>query len=259
MFLRKTHIKMIWTGLAFFIISSSANAQTSQVKMAFIGNSITAGVYDYKKLDQQVSYATQFDNLMQKVYGDTLEILNAGVSGRMMTKHGPQPIWIEPKFKKALDFAPDICVIALGTNDSKPVLYDLVQKEFYADYQDMIDTFRYVNPNVTFVVCLPPPIWKGHPYSPDSPHNDTLLVKYTIPLIDSIAKNNHLIIVDFHTPFLDSPQYFSDHLHPNVEGHKKMGKILFDEFMEKNIIGKTLLLKDSVEAVETKNTKLNEN
>ncbi len=255
MFLRKTHIRMIWAGLAFFILATSANAQTSHVKMACIGNSITAGVYDYGKKDQQVSYATQFGNLMNEVYGDTLEILNAGVSGRTMTKHGPQPIWIEPAFKKALDFKPDICLIALGTNDSKPNLYDLVQKEFYSDYQAMIDTFRCINPNITFVVCLPPPIFEGHPYSPESPHNDTLLVNYTIPLIDSIAQNNHLAVVDFHTPFVDSIQYFTDHLHPNVEGHQKMGKILFDAFMAKDIIHKTLMLKDSVEAIETKGTK----
>ena len=123
----------------------------------------------------------------------------------------------------------------------------------------MIDTFRCINPNITFVVCLPPPIFEGHPYSKESPHNDTLLVNYTIPLIDSIAKNNHLTVVDFHTPFVDSIQYFTDHLHPNVEGHKKMGKILFDEFMEKDIIHKTLMLKDSIEAIEAKDTKLLQN
>ena len=252
MLLRKTRISIILASLAFFIAASSVNGQTTKVKIAFVGNSITEGVYDYGKKDPQVSYVTQFGNLMQAVYGDTLEILNAGVSGRMMTKHGTRPIWIEPKFKKALDFAPDICVIALGTNDSKPDLHDLVQKEFYSDYQDMIDTFRYVNPNVTFVVCLPPPIFEGHPYSPESPHNDTLLVKYTIPLIDSIAKNNHLAVVDYHTALVDSICYFTDHLHPNVEGHKKLGKILFDELIGQNIIGKTLQLKDSVEATDPK-------
>ncbi|WP_163714601.1 GDSL-type esterase/lipase family protein [Mangrovibacterium lignilyticum] len=246
---------MIGAGLAFFVVATSANCQSSKVKMAFIGNSITAGVYDYGKKDQQVSYATQFSELMAAVYGDTLEILNTGVSGRTMTKHGPQPIWIEPAFKKALDFKPDICLVALGTNDSKPNLYDLVQKEFFHDYQDLIDTFRCINPNITFVVCLPPPIFEGHPYSPESPHNDTLLVKYTIPLIDSIAKNNHLTVVDFHTAFVDRPQYFTDHLHPNIEGHQKMGKILFDQFMEQDLIRKTLQLKDSTEAVETNRTK----
>jgi lysophospholipase L1-like esterase len=244
MFLRKTYTKIIWAGLAFFILANSTNSQTSKIRMAFIGNSITQGVYAQGKSDSQVSYVMQFSNLMKEVYGDTLEIMNAGVSGRTLTKHGPAPIWNEAIYKKALVFVPDICLVALGTNDSKPILYDLVQNEFYNDYQDMIDTFRYVNPSITFVICLPPPIWDGHPYSKTSPHNDTLLVKYTIPLIDSIARKNDLFVVDFHTPFVDSLQYFTDHLHPNIEGHKKMAKILFDKFIEEDFIHKILGLKD---------------
>lgn len=231
--------------MAFILVVSAANAQNSKVKMAFIGNSITAGVYDYGKTDQQASYATQFGLLMKEVYGDTLETLNGGVSGRTLTKHGPRPIWVEPAFQKALDFAPDICLIALGTNDSKPNLYELVQNEFYNDYQCMIDTFKAVNPNVLFVVCLPPPIWEGHPYSPESPHNDTLLLNYTIPLIQSIAKANQATVVDFHTPLVDSMQYFTDHLHPNKEGHQVMGKILFDQFTREDLLHKALEIKES--------------
>lgn len=232
----KNYIKIFFAGLALFLIPIAANSQTQKIQIAFIGNSITAGVYDKGKSDINVSYATQFSNLMKEVYGDTVETLNAGVSGRTLTKHGPAPIWNEPVFKKALKFAPDICLVALGTNDSKPSLYNLVQNEFYNDYQDMVDTFKQINPNVTFIVCLPPPIWDGHPYSTISPHNDTLLVNYTIPLIDSIANVNDLFVVDFHTPFVDSLQFFTDHLHPNKEGHKKMAKIIFDRFIEEGLI-----------------------
>jgi lysophospholipase L1-like esterase len=242
-FLKKTYTKLICAGLAYFIFGNPAFSQSDKVRMVFIGNSITAGVYDYHKSDIQVSYATQFTNLMQQVYGDTLETLNAGVSGRTMTKHGNAPIWNEPVFEEALGFSPDICLIALGTNDSKPPLYELVQNEFYSDYQDMIDTFRYVNPNISFVICLPPPIWEGHPYSPTDPHNDTLLLNYTIPLIDSVAAANHLFVVDFHTPFIDSVQYFTDHLHPNKEGHQKMARILFDQFTAMDIMHQTLDVK----------------
>ncbi len=258
MFLRKTNLKMLGAALAFFILATSANSQSSKVKIAFIGNSITEGVYDYGKKDPQVSYVTQFGNRMKEVYGDTLDILNAGLSGRMMTKHGTRPIWVEPVFQKALDFAPDICVIALGTNDSKPDLYELVQNEFYNDYQSMIDTFRTVNPKVSFVVCLPPPIFEGHPYSPESPHNDTLLLNYTIPLTKSIAKNNDLAVMDYHTPLVDSIQYFTDHLHPNIEGHKKLCKLLFDQFTELDIVHKTLVLKDSIEGIEPKCSKVDQ-
>nr|WP_319397483.1 GDSL-type esterase/lipase family protein [uncultured Carboxylicivirga sp.] len=237
--------KLICSAFVFLLFVNGINSQTNKVKMVFIGNSITAGVYDYHKSDVNVSYATQFGKLMQGIYGDTLEILNAGVSGRTMTKHGTAPIWNEKIFDKALSFHPDICLIALGTNDSKSGLYNLVQNEFFNDYQSMIDTFTSINPNTLFIVCLPPPIFEGHPYSPNDPHNDTLLVKSTIPLIESIAEKNKLFEIDFHTPFVNSIQYFSDKLHPNEEGHKQMAKILFDMFIEKDIIHQSLQLKDA--------------
>lgn len=253
-FLTKNYAKLIFAGLALLMVANSAHSQTNKVRMAFIGNSITAGVYDYGKSDLQVSYATQFGLLMKEVYGDTLQIFNSGVSGRTLTKHGPSPIWNETVFKNALTWVPDICLIALGTNDSKPSLYNLVQNEFYNDYQAMIDEFRKVNPNVTFVLCLPPPIWDGHPYSKTDPHNDTLLLNYTIPLIDSVAKVNNLFVVDFHTPFVDSLNYFTDHLHPSIEGHKKMSKILFDKIIEEDFIRQVLNLKYSLEAPKAKFT-----
>ena len=240
MFFRRTHAKFLCAGLVLFVVASTVKSQTNKVKMAFIGNSITQGVYDKGKSDKQVSYVAQFNKLMEKVYGDTLEVLNAGVSGRTLTKHGPAPIWREPVFKEALEFVPDICLIALGTNDSKPGLYDLVENEFYNDYQAMIDTFRSVNPKITFIACLPPPIWEGHPYSASDPHNDTLLANHTIPFINAVAKANDIYVVDFHTSFEGELQYFTDHLHPNKEGHKKMAKVLFDWILEKDLIRKKI-------------------
>lgn len=226
---------LICTALTFFLSVYSVISQTDKVRIAFVGNSITAGVYDFGKTDVEVSFATQFSHLAED-HVDTLETFNAGVSGCTLSKNTTSPIWAQDKFKNSLAWAPDICLIALGTNDSKPSRLDVVQSDFFNDYQDMIDTFKFINPNTTFVVCLPPPIFDGHPYSASDPHNDTILVKYTIPLIDSVAKVNDLIVVDFHTPFVDSLQYFDDKLHPNEAGHQKMAKILFDRFIEEGIL-----------------------
>lgn len=233
--LRKTYIKIIGAGLALFMIASTAISQTTKLSISFIGNSITAGVYDYGKTDIQASYATRFSQMIE-AYIDTLETFNAGVSGCTLCKNTSSPIWTQTKFGNALTREADICLIALGTNDSKPSRLDVVKSDFFDDYQDMINAFKTLNPDMTFVACLPPPIFDGHPYSASDPHNDTILVKYTIPLIDSVAKVNDLRLVDFHTPFMDSLQYFNDKLHPNKAGHNKMAKILFDRFIEEGLI-----------------------
>lgn len=230
-----TYIKIAGAALALFMIAGTVSSQTTKLSISFIGNSITAGVYDYGKTDVQVSYATRFSQLIEE-YVDTLKTFNAGVSGCTLCRNTSSPIWTQAKFKNALTRETDICLIALGTNDSKPSLLNVVKRDFFNDYQDMIDAFRKGNPDMIVVVCLPPPIFDGHPYSAGNPHNDTILLKYTIPLIDSVAKENDLMCVDFHTPFMDSLHYFDDKLHPNKAGHMKMAKILFERFIEEGLI-----------------------
>ena len=79
---------------------------------------------------------------------------------RTMLKHGDYPIWNGVEFRNAWKFTPDILLICLGTNDSKPQNWDLLRLEFYDDYRSMIDTFRVGNPHVQYLVCHPCPAYR---------------------------------------------------------------------------------------------------
>ena len=234
---QKLTLKAFITSLVLlFALFNTANSQAYKIRMVFVGNSITQGVYDYGLWNTDTSYVAKFGKLMEAVYGDTLSILNAGVSGRCMLKDGPSPIWNESVFATALKTVPDICFILLGTNDSKPSLLGKVKDHFYQDYMAMIDTFKYRNPDTKFIVCDPTPIWDGHPYSVGDAHNDTILVKYTNPLIDSVAKETGAYLFDLHTPFVDSLKYFNDKLHPNPAGHEKIARIIFDTIQKLDLL-----------------------
>ena len=224
----------------FFVLSIFSSydlfaQEPYQVRMAMIGNSITygAGLPDPAK----DCYPSQLDTLLRAVYGDTILIRNYGVSARTMTKNSELPIWSEPAFKNALEFVPDVCLILLGTNDSKPYRWDSLGDEFLDDYISMIDTFKFRNPNTKFIVCYPPPIWEGHPYGTtfEDKHNDSVVVNHIIPLIDSVVALTGALLIDFHSPFKDSLQYFPDKLHPNKEGSGIMAQILFDSLIDKNL------------------------
>jgi len=223
-------------GLILIVLVLPAVSQEYKVRMAFIGNSITYGA----TLDNPSAecYPSQLSDLLSQVYGDTVEIFNAGVSGRTMLKKAQSPIWNEPVFRSALKFVPDICLIMLGTNDAKPFLWDSLGHEFLTDYRDMIDTFRFRNPNTRFIVCYPPPIWEGHPYGTtfENSHNDSIVVNHVSAYVDSIVAETGATLIDFHTPFEDSLQYFPDKLHPNLEGSAIMAGILFDTLLATNLI-----------------------
>ncbi|WP_302884989.1 GDSL-type esterase/lipase family protein [Wenyingzhuangia gilva] len=222
-------------------VNINTQAQNKQVKIACIGNSITYG--SHLEDSERDCYPTQLSNLLYKVYGHNCVVKNFGVSGRTMLKKGPKPIWVEPKFSEAKNMAPDICIILLGTNDSRPDLWAKIGKEFYGDYKSMIKTFKKINPKTKFIVGLPSPIWKNHPYGGTAwgdKHNDSILVNGVIPNIKKIAKKRNVTSIDFHTPFENKVDLFPDYLHPNAEGAKIIAQMIFDIIEEKNMIQKVI-------------------
>ena len=201
-----------------------------------MGNSITYGAG--LAIPATQCYPAQLSQMLAEIYGDTCEIKNYGVSARTMMRSAELPLWNESLFVSALKYVPDICLILLGTNDSKPYRWDAWGDEFRDDYLAMIDTFRFRNPYTKFIVCYPPPIWEGHPYGTtfSDSHNDSILVNCIIPEIDTVAKRTGAILIDFHTPFVDSMNLFPDKLHPDIEGSRIMAEILFDKITKTDLI-----------------------
>ncbi len=206
-----------------------APAQDYGVRIAFVGNSITYGAGLSNPAIQ--SFPAQVGDLLEEVYGDTCVIGNFGVSGRTMLKHGDFPIWDEPAFNQALNFKPNIVVITLGTNDTKPYNWDEYGSEFYGDYMSMIDTFKRINPYTEFFVCYPPPayeiVWDIR---------DSVIVHGVIPAVEQIAIETGAELIDFYNPLTDSVHLFPDYIHPGVEGSAVMARIVVDLFTETDVI-----------------------
>ena len=84
------------------------------IRVACIGNSITDGF----GIDMRAKYG--YPAQLQGILGDGYWVKNFGVSARTMLNKGDFPYMNEMAWKDALAFKPDIVVIKLGTNDSKP-------------------------------------------------------------------------------------------------------------------------------------------
>ncbi len=215
--------------IMLMLFSASLHAQGYHVRIGFIGNSITYGAGLTSPSTQ--SYPAQLGVLLQEKYGDTCSVHNFGISSRTMLKKGDYPIWNDTEFKNCWNLAPEILVICLGTNDTKPQNWDLYQDEFFPDYMAMIDTFKVRNPFTKFIVCRPCPafgvVWDIR---------ETIIVSDIIPLVDSIQKVTGAVLVDFHTPLMDSVSLFPDKIHPDINGSAAMARILFNTIVESGII-----------------------
>jgi lysophospholipase L1-like esterase len=207
------------------------NSQDYHVRIGFIGNSITFGATLTNPKTE--CYPAQLGQLLQEKFGDTCILSNFGISSRTMLKHGDYPIWNDVEFRNAWKFAPDILLICLGTNDSKPQNWDLYGNEFYDDYKSMIDTFRIRNPHVQFLVCHPCPA-----YQVVWGIRDSVITHGVIPAIDSILTYSGATKVDFYTPLIDSVALFPDYIHPNYRGSGAMARIVYNTMMESDILHK---------------------
>jgi lysophospholipase L1-like esterase len=196
----------------------AVTAQTGTTHLTCVGNSITEGSgYD--------SYPFQLGNLLGKGW----TVLNCGVSGRTMLRHGDAPYWTQQKFKDALASNPDIVTISLGTNDSKP--YNWIYKdEFVADYSAMVDTFLALPSHPTVWLCLPPPAFRLNYDIVDS-----IISTDIIPMIRQVAEAKGCPIVDFNTFLKSHSNLFPDGIHPNNEGHSVMAEYLFETLTQKAI------------------------
>ena len=212
------------------------NRQTPKqdaIKVACIGNSITDG----HGID--FAPANGYPAQLQKMLGDNYWVKNFGVSARTMLNKGDYPYMNEMAWKDALAFKPDIVIIKLGTNDSKPENWQY-GAEFKQDLQQMITTLRpdflqpvkkgkkkktiIKNENPQIFLCTPILAFKS-----TWNISDSVIVNNIIPIQQEVAKEYQLQLINLHTLFgNDESTMLDDGIHPNVKGAQKMAQIIAD-------------------------------
>ena len=206
------------------------------VKVACIGNSITDG--------HGIDMATQFGYpaLLQQKLGNGYWVKNFGVSARTMLNKGDFPYMNETAWKDALAFKPDIVIIKLGTNDSKPQNWQN-GADFKQDLQQMIKALRpdlaqpvkkkgkkakAVQPaKPQIYLCTPIPAFKS-----TWNINDSIIQNNIIPIQQEVAREYGLQVIDLHTLFADGQDLVQpDGIHPNEKGVKRMADIIAEKLL----------------------------
>ncbi len=162
-------------------------------KILFVGDSITQG-YDalYPSLSYVNCLARRFD----------AEVLNQAIGGEVF----------DPDFvDTAMDFAPDLIVIAFGTNDwaKASSREEILEKE-----AALIDKMKLLS-RAVHIVCVSP-IWRGDAAGVNRPTGD---FRETALAIGATAKRKRIATVDGYDLVAHLPEFYSDKvLHPNDIG-----------------------------------------
>ena len=218
------------------------------VRVACIGNSITDG----HGIDMCSAYGYPAE--LQKLLGQDYWVKNFGVSARTMLNKGDHPYMQEMAWRDAVAFKPDVVIIKLGTNDSKPENWQY-GAEFRQDLEQMLTTLRpdlaqtaqakstkksrkakkgaarQATPEASprIYLCTPIPAFK-------STWNirDSVIVNGIIPIQQAVAQKYGLQVIDLHTLFAaDGDKMLSDGIHPDGKGARRMAEIIAAELKKK--------------------------
>ena len=195
------------------------------IRVACIGNSITDGSGIFMR--DIFGYPAQ----LQKKLGNEYIVKNFGIGGRTMLQKGDYPYMKEQAWKDAQGFKPDIVVIKLGTNDSKPKNWKY-GSEFATDMQSMLDTLKALptHPRIIMATHIPALNALGT-------INKEALTNEICPLIKDLARQNKCELIDFQTLFQTTEGMMSgDGIHPTRKGAGQMAEIVFQAIMNQNQI-----------------------
>jgi len=181
------------------------------VILACVGDSITADRGPW-------GYPTQLSRMLK----DQWEVKNFGVSGSTLMKKANKPYQNQAAFQEALASKADVVIIMLGTNDSKPVNW-AKKDQFVEDYKDLIRQFKALESKPVILIAKPPYVSRKS----DKPDINEEGVRDQLPMIDKIAAEEKVSVVDIHGATFEKNALFRDGVHPNGNGAGEIARTFY--------------------------------
>jgi len=174
------------------------------IRVACVGDSITQGM----RLAKGMTYPEQLQNML----GSAWIVKNFGKGGRTLLKQGDHPYWNESIYQLALQFVPDVVIIKLGTNDTKPQNWKHIA-DFKNDYRDLVESFRSLPSKPRIYICTPCPVVGSGAFKIKN-----ACVTEEVGWVKELAAELHVGLVDINAAFAGKPHLLPDKVHPNEEG-----------------------------------------
>lgn len=206
--------------ILFLTILMLGSCSEKILRVACVGDSITEGA------GLTVQSKTGYPVVLDSILGSQYAVLNSGRSATTLQKKGDFPYWICKEFSNTFVYKPDIIVIKLGTNDTKPQNWHADTYE--QDYQALIDTFKTISSKPRIYLCLPVPVFKTR-----WGINDSTVVNGVIPIVEKLALKNSLTVIDLYHGMSNQGINFPDNIHPNEKAAKAMAGIIANTLKEK--------------------------
>jgi len=125
--------------------------EEGKTRVACVGDSITYG--SLVAGQPWNSYPAQLGRLL----GPDYTVGNFGYADRTAQKEADRPYIREPLFEKSIAFTPDIVVLMLGTNDTKPRNWDA--ESYKHDLAELVRCYKALPSAPAVYLMVPPPLF----------------------------------------------------------------------------------------------------
>ncbi len=192
--------------LLAFSLAISMCASAQQIRVACIGNSITYG-HGIEDREHD-TYPAQ----MQVMLGDEYAVSNFGVSGTTAQKEGDFPWVSTEQYQQAKAFLPQIAVIKLGTNDSKPQNW-VGSERLIQNVEALAEEFENLPSHPRIIIALP-----AKAYKVAWSIRDSVICNGELKALKKLAKKHKWQCINLYKITSGMPERFPDGIHPDVKG-----------------------------------------
>ena len=203
-------------------------AKEGQIKVACVGDSITYGMAVMNWFEN--TYPAQLQDLL----GEDYHVQNYGFSGKTAQENNEESYRATKLCEKSKAYNPDIVILMMGSNDSKP--YNFEGKEAFKQAEkELIEIYLGLESKPRLILATVNAGFYVHgategDYMYDINGENILIINEAIT---ELAEEYNLELVDTYALTKDHPEYYKiDCIHPNKDGAKAMAEAFYQEIIK---------------------------
>ena len=206
-----------WLDRGVIPIHTSKKPRSGQVRVACVGDSITYG-YGVEHWSKN-----NYPAVLQSLLGNGYCVNNYGFSGATASDCGDSPYRRERVYRESLAFSPNIVILMLGTNDTKPQNWRGAAA-YANDLKEILDAYRALPSHPDIFLMAPPPVWDldGHGVGYDI--DERVLKEELYPVVQELANGEKVWYIDLYREMQGQKDLFWDGVHPNADGARRIAE-----------------------------------